>query len=218
MRLLLCILLARAYPYSRPMTTEKQAAPPANPIVRGEKVYLRPSERSDLDDFVRWFNDADTMRYLGMRSPLGRTAEERWFDGMLEREGKRDYHFVICLLEDGRPIGTVGLHEVDREAGSAAFGIAIGEKDEWDRGYGTDALNAVADFGFSALRLERLWLDVYEQNLRARRSYEKAGFTVEGTMRHALFKGGEHSDVIRMSLLRDEWLALPRRQGTATGS
>ena len=158
------------------------------------------------------------MRYLGMRAPLGRTAEERWFDGMLEREGKRDYRFVICLLEDGRSIGTVGLHEVDREAGSAAFGIAIGEKDEWDRGYGTDALNAVADFGFSALRLERLWLDVYEQNLRARRSYEKAGFTVEGTMRHALFKGGEHSDVIRMSLLRDEWLALPRRQGTATGS
>jgi len=199
------------------MTTEKQAAPPANPIIRGEKVYLRPSERSDLDDFVRWFNDADTMRYLAMRAPMGRAAEERWFDSMLERQGKRDYHFVICLLEDGRAIGTIGLHEVDQESGSAAFGIAIGEKAEWDKGYGTDALNAIADFGFGELRLERIYLDVYEQNLRAQRSYEKAGFTTEGIMRRALFKHGDFADVHRMSLLRDEWLALPRRQDAARG-
>jgi RimJ/RimL family protein N-acetyltransferase len=198
------------------MTTEKQAAPPATPIIRGEKVYLRPSERTDLDDFVRWFNDADTMRYLAMRAPMGRAAEERWFDGMLERQGKRDYHFVICLLDDGRAIGTIGLHEIDQENGSAAFGIAIGEKSEWDKGYGTDALNAIADFGFGELRLERIWLDVYEANLRAQRSYEKAGFTREGTMRRALFKHSDFANVHRMSLLRDEWLALPRRRGTTS--
>lgn len=198
------------------MTTEKQAAPPANPIIRGEKVYLRAPERSDIDDFVRWFNDADTLRYLSMRGPMGHAAEERWFDGMLERQGKRDYLFVICLLADGRAIGTTGLHEVDQEGGTAAFGIAIGEKDEWDKGYGTDALNAIADFGFGELRLERLWLDVYQGNDRAIRSYEKAGFAREGTMRGALFRLGELVDVHRMSLLRDEWLALPRRREATT--
>lgn len=190
------------------MTTETRAEPPANPIIRGEKVYLRPSERTDLDAFVRWFNDADTLRYLAMRAPMGRAAEERWFDSMLERQGKRDYHFVMCLLEDGRAIGTLGLHEVDQEAGSAAFGIAIGEKGEWDRGYGTDALNAICDFGFGELRLERIWLDVYAPNLRAQRSYEKAGFTREGTMRRAIFKRGDFADVHRMSLLREDWLLL----------
>jgi RimJ/RimL family protein N-acetyltransferase len=195
------------------MTTDKATTAPANPIIRGEKVYLRPSERSDLDDFVRWFNDADTMRYLAMRAPMGHAAEERWFDGMLERQGKRDYHFVICLLEDGRAIGTIGLHAVDQESGTAAFGIAIGEKTEWDKGYGTDALNAIADFGFGELRLERIWLDVYEGNMRAQRSYQKAGFTTEGTMRRAIFKHGDFADGLRMSLLRDECLALPRREG-----
>lgn len=194
------------------MTTENPAAPPATPVIRGEKVYLRPSERSDLDDFVRWFNDADTMRYLSMRAPIGRAAEERWFDSMLERHGKRDYHFVICLLESGRAIGTVGLHEIDQENGTAAFGIAIGEKTEWDKGYGTDALNAIADFGFGELRLERIWLDVYEGNERAQRSYQKAGFTTEGTMRRAIFKHGDHADVLRMALLRGEWQDLPRRK------
>jgi RimJ/RimL family protein N-acetyltransferase len=198
------------------MANTPPAPPPANPIIQGERVYLRPSERSDIDDFVRWFNDADTLRYLAMRAPMGRAAEERWFDGMLERQGKRDYLFVICLKEDGRAIGTIGLHEVDLEAGSAAFGIAIGEKAEWDKGYGTDALNAICDFGFGELRLERIWLDVYAPNLRAQRSYEKAGFQREGTMRRALFKRGEYADVHRMSLLRSEWRAMPRRAGVGT--
>ena len=194
------------------MTNQSQPAPPSNPIIRGEKVFLRPSERSDLDNFVRWFNDADVQRNLAMRAPMGRGAEERWFDSMVERQGKRDYHFVICLLADGRAIGTTGLHEVDLESGSAAFGIAIGETDEWGKGYGTDTLNAICDFGFGELRLERIWLDVYSGNTRGQRAYQKAGFQVEGTLRRAIFKNGRHDDVLRMSLLRDEWKALPRRR------
>jgi RimJ/RimL family protein N-acetyltransferase len=205
--------LPGAYADLEPMTTDTASTPQPNPIIRGEKVYLRSAERSDLDAFVRWFNDAETRRYLAMVGPMGRAAEERWFDGMLERQGKRDYHFVICLLADGRTIGTTGLHEVDLESGSAAFGIAIGEEEDRGRGYGTDALNAICDFGFGELRLERIWLDVYEPNRRAQRSYQKAGFVLEGTMRRANFRRGEFMDVQRMSLLRDEWLALPRRAG-----
>lgn len=193
------------------MSDQSQPASPPNPIIRGEKVFLRPSERTDLDDFVRWLNDADVQRNLAMRAPLGHAEEERWYDSMVERQGKRDYHFVICLLEDGRAIGTTGLHEVDIESGSAAFGIAIGEKGEWDKGYGTDTLNAICDFGFGELRLERIWLDVYDGNERGQRAYQKAGFQVEGTLRRAIFKHGHHQDVLRMSLLRDEWQALSRR-------
>ena len=49
--------------------------------------------------------------------------------------------------------------------------------------------------------------------MRAQRSYEKAGFMTEGMMRRAIFKHGDFAHVLRMALLRDEWLALPRRQG-----
>lgn len=187
------------------MTTER-------PIIRGAKVFLRPSERSDIPAFVRWFSDGETTRYLKMRAPMSLASEEKWFEAMLERQGKSDYHFVICLLADGRAIGTAGLHELDLSSGSAAFGISIGEKDEWNKGYGTDALNAICDFGFGELRLERIWLEVYAPNARARRSYEKAGFTLEGTQRRAHFANGEHLDTHIMSLLRDEWRALPRQK------
>lgn len=180
------------------------------PIIRGEKVYLRPAERDDIERFVRWFADAETTAYLGARSPFSRAMEERWFDQMLEQQGKRSYHFVICLLDDDRPIGTAGFHEANLEDGSAVFGISIGEKEEWNRGYGTDALRAICDFGFGQLRLERIALDVYAGNDRARRSYEKAGFSREGTLRHGHFSRGAFHDVERMSLLRDEWLAEAR--------
>ena len=185
---------------------------PRVPLIRGERVWLRPAERSDIPTFVRWFNDAETTRFLAQRTPMSQAGEEQWFERMLQQHGRELYMFVICLLEDDRPLGTIGLHDVDHINGSAEFGIVVGEKSLWGQGYGTDALNAIADFGFGELRLERIYLQVFDYNARAVRAYEKAGFQTDATLRHARFHRGQHHDVHVMSILRDEWLALPRRR------
>ena len=194
-----------------------ESLPERRPIIRGELVYLRPSERADVATFVRWFTDADVVRNLAMRAPMSLAAEEQWFDRMLAAQGTTDYHFVICLLADDRPIGTIGLHQVDQRNGTAEFGIAIGEKGEWGKGYGTDATRAICDFGFAELRLERIGLYVYAGNDGGRRVYEKAGFVHEGTLRRAHFAEGDYHDVHVMALLRDEWLALPHPRGEEPG-
>jgi diamine N-acetyltransferase len=182
------------------------------PIIRGERVYLRPSERSDIPTFVRWFSDGETLSFLGMRSPMSEAMEEQWFDSMVQRQGKDAYHFVICLLADDRPIGTSGLFAIDNVNGHAGIGIAIGEKSLWSQGLGTDAMSALLDFGFGQLRLERMWLEVYDFNGRAQRSYEKSGFVLEGVERHAAFRQGRYIDVHLMSILRDEWAAQQRKR------
>ena len=179
-------------------------------MVRGEHVFLRPAERSDIPLFVAWLNDYETSRNLTLRAPLSVPLEERWFDDMLARQGKDEYHFVICLLADERPIGTAGLFAIDQLNGNAGFGIVVGEADLRGRGYGTDALATICDFGFGELRLERIWLAVFTDNAPARRSYRKAGFTVEGTLRHGYYRGGRYRDADRMSLLRGEWEATSR--------
>jgi RimJ/RimL family protein N-acetyltransferase len=184
--------------------------PGMTPLIRGQDVWLRPSERSDIDLFLRWFGDAETTSYLALRAPMGRPSEEQWFQRMVERQGKDMYHFVICLLADDRPIGTIGLEEIDHANGSAAVGIMIGEQSLWGHGLGTDAMNALVDFAFGELRLERVWLHVYDYNERGRRSYEKAGFRAEGRLRHAIYHRGRHHDVDVMAILRDEWSSLPR--------
>jgi RimJ/RimL family protein N-acetyltransferase len=182
------------------------------PILRGEKVFLRASERDDIPNFVRWLNDAETGSFLNMRAPMSHAMEEKWFEGMVERQGKDHYHFVICLLEDGRPIGSLSLFQIDYVNGNAGIGISIGEKSLWGQGLGTDAMNALVDFGFGMLRLERLWLEVYDFNKRARRSYDKSGFVLEGVERHAVHKQGRYLDVQLMSILREEWAALTRKK------
>lgn len=182
------------------------------PIVRGERVYLRGSERSDIPLFTRWFNDGETVSYLSMREPMSQAGEEQWFTRMLEQEGKDAHHFVMCRIEDDLPLGTIGLFRVDQINGSAGIGISIGEKELWGQGYGTDAMNALLDFGFGQLRLERMWLEVYDFNERAIRSYEKCGFVLEGTQRRAIYKQGKFIDVQLMSILRDEWAAQDRKR------
>lgn len=176
------------------------------PLIHGARVWLRPAERTDIPTFVRWFNDAGTTRYLMARAPMSLAGEEKWFERMLERQGKDGYHFVICLLVDDRPIGSIGFHEVDHVDGNAGVGVVIGEPELWDQGLGTDAMRALLGFAFGELRLERIWLEVYDFNTRARRSYEKCGFALEGTLRRAIFRRGEYHDVHIMAILREEWV------------
>ena len=190
------------------MTKER----PALPMIRGERVWLRAPERSDIPIFVRWFNDAETTSFLSMRAPMSQAMEEGWFERMLGEEGKTAYHFVVCMLEDDRPIGTIGLFDLNQLNGTAGMGISIGEKGLWGRGLGTDALLALLDFGFGELRLNRIWLEVYDFNPRGRRSYEKCGFMLEGTLRGAIYRQGRFHDVHLMAILRDEWAAQDRRR------
>jgi RimJ/RimL family protein N-acetyltransferase len=187
----------------------------AVPLIAHGSVYLRPGERHDIARFVRWYTDLRTTRTLLMTSPIGDAIEERWFEGMIAAHGSDRFFFVVCRREDDRPVGSIDLHEVDRRNGSASLGIAIGDEADRGRGYGTDALIALVAFGFDQLRLERIELDVYEFNERARAVYERVGFVQEGTMRRALYRDGAFHDVHRMAVLRDEWLARHPRDGAS---
>jgi RimJ/RimL family protein N-acetyltransferase len=170
-------------------------------------VYLRPGERDDIPLFVTWMSDDRTARTLGHRAPISIASEEQWFDRMLADQGRGGYFFVACLLEDDRPIGTIGLFDLDLVDGSAGLGISVGDPADRGRGHGTDMLRALLAFGFRNLRLERIWLDVYDFNPGARRVYERVGFVHEGVLRRARFQHGRHVDVHRMAILVDEWRA-----------
>ena len=177
------------------------------PVLAHGSIYLRPAERDDVPLFVRWFADDRTARNLGARAPFSQAAEERWFEGMFERHGRDEWFFVICLRGDDRPVGTGGLMQVDLTNGSAGLGISIGDPRDTGHGYGGDAIRAILRFGFGRLRLERIWLDVYDTNPHARRLYERIGFVHEATFRHAFWRDERWVDDHRMAILADEWRA-----------
>jgi RimJ/RimL family protein N-acetyltransferase len=176
-------------------------------MLRGARIYLRASERADASMFMRWLTDARVVDTMLPRAPMSLASEERWVERAVEHQGQELYHFVICLREDDRPIGVLGLHRLDFLNGSAEVGIGIGEPDLWDQGLGTEAMSVVLDFAFGDLRFERIELEVFASNARARRAYQKLGFVLEGTRRRALYRHGAWIDLELMSVLRDEWLA-----------
>jgi RimJ/RimL family protein N-acetyltransferase len=182
-----------------------------NPLLRGELVYLRALEPDDADLIHHWYGHADTARLMGEwpRSLARRRADA---ESAAAEAGRDWFAFVICLLEDDRPVGRIDIFEIDRHNGSAAFGLAIGEHDQRGRGLGTDAVNAVVDFCFGQLRLERVWLVTDSVNLRAQHVYEKAGLVHEGRLRRAFYQDGIWQDDIRMAILRSEWETLPRKR------
>lgn len=170
----------------------------------GEKIRLRPIEREDLPRFVRWFGDAETRRHLAVYLPFSLAQEERWFERLAERlESGRD---VVLAVEtrDGVHIGSAGLHAIDWKNRSAELGIAIGEKDYWNQGYGTDAVCTLLRLAFEEMNLHRVFLRVDEDNLRAVRCYEKCGFRKEGLLRDAVFREGVYHGQWIMSILRTD--------------
>jgi RimJ/RimL family protein N-acetyltransferase len=102
-------------------------------------------------------------------------------------------------------IGNCGVFGIELTHRSAELGIMIGDKSEWNKGYGAEAMTLLLRHCFETLNLNRAFLRVYEDNIRAVRSYEKAGFILEGRQRQAVYKNGKYEDVLFMSVLRSEW-------------
>ena len=180
-------------------------------MIFGERIRFRAVERGDLPTFVRWLNDPNVQQGIMIYHPFSQAQEENWFEGMIKRPVEQQ---VMGIEVKSRPdengaenwklIGTIGFAELSWRNRSAEFGIMIGEKSYWGQGYGTEAVRLLSQYGFNTLNLNRIFLRVYEDNLRAIRAYEKAGFTLEGRMRQAEFRHGKYLDVLIMSLLRGD--------------
>jgi len=187
----------------------EQAGPPVpeRPLLRGERVWLRPLEPRDMPAYVAGINDTEVGGMAGYRWP--ETVEEAtaWLERHREKSHSGGaFFFAVCELGDDRFIGTTWFKEVNKIDGNAELAIYM-DKDHIGSGWGADAQRTLLAFGFGTLGLERIWLTVNADNGRAIRSYEKVGFRREGVMRRAFRVEGQLGDVVMMAILRDEWEA-----------
>ena len=178
-------------------------------MIYSDRIRLRAPERTDLPHFVVWLNDPEVRSGLAMHLPFSLAEEEFWFEAMIKRPPSE--HVLVIEVryeeysENWTAIGTCSFHEIDWRIRKAEVGIVIGEKGYWNKGYGTETMRLLLKHGFNTLNLNRIALRVFSNNPRAIRSYEKAGFVVDGHLRQAEYKDGQYFDEIIMSVLREEW-------------
>jgi len=177
-------------------------------LFRGKLVCLAGIEPEEISkSFAQWNRDSEFMRLLDTDPPrlYSSKAIKNWLEKELEKTPDM-YWFAIRTLEDDRLLGDVTLSVINWGSREAFAGIAIGAREFWGKGYGTDAMQLLLRYGFIELNLQRISLDVFEFNQRALRSYEKAGFRLEGRQRQMIQRDGCRWDIIYMGILREEWM------------
>jgi RimJ/RimL family protein N-acetyltransferase len=176
-------------------------------IFRGDLVRLAAVSPEELAPLMsRWGRDSLRGRLLDSSAPIlfSDKAMRGWLEKLIDKDS--DYEFAIRTLADDRIVGEIGLGMARHNRGEAFVGIGLGDRDDWNKGYGTDAMRAILRYAFLELNLYRVSLSVFEYNPRAIRAYEKAGFQLEGRLRGTLHRAGRRWDEFFMGVLRPEWM------------
>ena len=128
----------------------------------GDRLYLSPTSAEDVELFTQWLNDFQTTDYIGRSGYITTTLNEQEY---LENRSKKDMaSFCIVTLEEDKLIGTVSLEKVDNINRIATLGIFIGDKEYRSKGYGTEAIRLILDFGFNYMNLNNIDLQVMSFN------------------------------------------------------
>jgi len=181
-------------------------------LLTGGLVRLSAVNAEELGRaYAGWNRDSELKRLLdtGAARLYSSKAGTAFFEKMIEEDPSAHHYFVIRALADDRLLGDVNLDVINNWGNRDSFvGLGIGDRRDWGRGYGTDALKIALRFAFAEINLRRVTLTVFEYNPRAIRSYEKAGFQHEGRLRGALLRDGKRWDILHMGILSESWVEM----------
>lgn len=181
---------------------------PERPIVRGRRVWLRPVDEGDLEAYTAAVNEHEPGWWAGYPGALSLRQVRRWFENtVLSRHGDDGYWFTICPLGSDEFLGQVWLWDIDHRVPGAEISVYVASP---GTGIGTDAIDAVVDFGFETLGLRRIWGFTSGRNHRSVGAFEHCGFVVEGRLRGAEVHHGSLTDMVQFSMTVEDWQQLER--------
>ncbi len=187
----------------------QQSSLASRPTLLGDRVVLRPATSDDAALLGELMQDPEIGRLTGATNrsdgpaPVHDVGElRRIYAWWAEAEDR--VVWVVVDQRDEAVVGEVVLNELDESNRSCNFRIWLSRRDQ---GLGREATTLALQHAFTTARLNRVELEVYDFNPRARAVYEKAGFLHEGTRRQALVFDDAWVDSHLMAVLRGEWLA-----------
>jgi RimJ/RimL family protein N-acetyltransferase len=173
----------------------------------GQKVKLRPLQSSDLGVIQYAYTDLDLQLITdGDSPPLTDTQVRTFWEEIIADPGEHLRYFAIQSLgENSNFVGACSLQQIDLRNRHAELGIWMAGREQRSQGYGTEAVRLLLGYGFEVLRLDKIYLGVYDFNEGGLRAYERVGFRYEGRLQNMLHYEGRYWDEWPMRILRREW-------------
>ena len=182
----------------------------------GHRVILRPFRRADLEGL---YDLACDVREIGEFWPLGCISELKWFK-RFEETGWWTDEFKLFLItdRDGRRLGQINVYQASHSYQGWELGYRIYRSEDRGKGSMTEAVRLATAYLFGQRPIDRIQIVLDPRNVGSRAVAERAGYTLEGTLRHALYDRGAYLDLLLFSILRSEVVPLHELLASLEGS
>jgi RimJ/RimL family protein N-acetyltransferase len=168
-------------------------------VIKGEKILLRPLNGADLEVICQWEAAQHIATAAFEHSSRRLTVSEEY----MSRINARTTRMFAIEAEDGTLIGDIGLVEINWRRSEAELVVRIGHPKYLGKGYGHDAISSLLDYVFSTTRLDRIYLRVLADNLRAVRCFERCGFRKNWVMTRQIAKERNPKKLFLMAIERN---------------
>jgi ribosomal-protein-alanine N-acetyltransferase len=166
---------------------------------------LRRMTAQDAEDVFEYASDPMVSRFTTWSAHRSIGDSREFLDMVLDRyENYQVSSWGIEQKADGKFIGTCGFMYWLPAHARAEIGYALSRR-YWNRGYMTEAVRTVIDFGFRTMGLNRIEARCRIENIPSARVMEKTGMTYEGILRGHMLAKGKFRDLKLYAILRDEW-------------
>lgn len=173
------------------------------PVLATERLDLRELDESHVDSLYRVWTDPAVIKYLVLE-PFVEVGQARGMVSLLRdlypNQGMR---WAIVERSSDSIIGTCGFHRLSLEHQRAEIGYELDSK-FWRKGFMSEAVGEVLNYGFDAMGLNRVEALVTAGNEGSAGFLRSVGFSLEGTLRQYELARGEFQDQWMFSLLRED--------------
>lgn len=177
-----------------------------NPLLTGDRVYLRAIETSDADAMALGFAVESELMMQRWRIPLSPIAWAEMIESMHKSQPPSFFELGVCLKSDDTLIGSVALESIDYVHRTAETGSWLIRAEHRGQGYGTEAKHLLLEYAFDVLQLHVLHSWVWEPNKRSAAALMKQGYKPAGTLLRQDLKDGVYYGALMFDIKRDEWV------------